>query len=221
MLCAGEEDSPLVRAALEELCSAYWYPLYAHVRRRGHSPEDAADFTQEFFSALLRRRSLAAVGPEKGRFRTYLLTALDFFLHDQTSRQHAAKRGGGAVVIALDGLSAEQRLSLEPKTDETPDKAFDRRWAAALVEQAFDRLATEQENLGRTGLFARLKPYLAREVEPGEYDSLASDLGLSSNAIAKTVQRLRRRARELLREEAARTVAAFTDVDQELRDLFQ
>lgn len=125
VLCAGGEDSPAVRAALEQLCFVYWYPLYAHVRRRGYGPEDAADFTQEFFSVLLRRRSLANVGPEKGRFRTFLLTSLDYFLHDQKARQHAVKRGGGATAIALDGLSAEQRFALEPQTNETPDKAFD------------------------------------------------------------------------------------------------
>ena len=211
----------MVRAALSQLCSVYWYPLYAHVRRRGYGPEDAADFTQEFFSVLLRRRSLANVGPEKGRFRTYLLTSLDYFLHDQKSRQHASKRGGGAAMLPLDSLSAEQRLNFEPQTNETPDKAFDRRWAAALMEQAFARLTIEQAQLGKAGIFARLKPFLAREVEPGEYDLLAAELGLSSNAIAKSVQRLRLRARELLREEAAQTVAAVADVEQELRDLFR
>ena len=209
-----------VGPALEQLCAGYWYPLYAHVRRRGHWPDDAADLTQEFFATLLRRNSLASVGPEKGRFRTFLLASLDHFLHDQCARDHAAKRGGGAKLIPLDALNAEQRFALEPATEETPDKAFDRRWAAALLEQAFVRLQTEQSQNGHANLFARLRPFLAREIEPGEYDALATELGLASNTIAKSVQRLRARARELLIDEAAQTVAATGDAEKELRDLF-
>jgi RNA polymerase sigma-70 factor (ECF subfamily) len=220
VLHAGGADSPTARAALERLCAAYWYPLYAHVRRRGRGPDDSADLTQEFFGVLLRRNSLANVGPEKGRFRTFLLTSLDYFLHDQSARDHAAKRGGGRALIQLDALDAEQRFALEPATDETPDKAFDRRWAAALLEQAFVRLEAEQAESGKAEPFARVKPFLAREVEPGEYDALAGELGMASNTIAKTVQRLRLRARELLFEEAAQTVAAVADAEQELRELF-
>ena len=217
---AGGEDSPTARAALERLCTAYWYPLYAHIRRRGPGPDDAADLTQEFFAVLLRRNSLASVGPEKGRFRTFLLTSLDYFLHDQSARERAAKRGGGAALIQLDALNAEQRFALEPATNETPDKAFDRRWAAALLEQAFARLEVEQAQGGKAEIFARLKPFLAREVEPGEYDALAGELKLAANTIAKNVQRLRRRARELLLEEAAQSLAAPGDAEQELRALF-
>lgn len=220
VLHAGGNDSPSARAALERLCAAYWYPLYAHVRRRGCGPDDAADLTQEFFAVLLRRNSLANVGPEKGRFRTFLLTSLDYFLHDQSARDRAAKRGGGVALIQLDALDAEQRFALEPATHETPDKAFDRRWAAALLEQAFARLEIEQTQTGKTELFAQLKPFLAREIEPGEYDVLAGELGMASNTIAKTVQRLRLRARELLLDEAAQTVAAAGDVEKELRELF-
>lgn len=220
VLQAGEGDSPAAREALERLCSAYWYPLYAHVRRRGHGPSDAPDLTQEFFAVLLRRNSLARVGPDKGRFRTFLLTALNYFLNDQTDRAHTAKRGGGLAAIRLDALAAEQRFALEPFTEETPDKAFDRRWAAALLEQAFTRLASEQSQTGKAALFAELKPMLAREIEPGEYDALAAKLGVQSNTLAKTVQRLRLRARELLIEEAAHTVAAAGDAERELRELF-
>ena len=220
VLHAGGEDSPTARAALERLCTAYWYPLYAHIRRRGPGPDDAADLTQEFFAVLLRRNSLASVGPEKGRFRTFLLTSLDYFLHDQMAREHAVKRGGGAALIQLDALNAEQRFALEPATNETPDKAFDRRWAAALLEQALARLELEQTEAGKAELFARLKPLLGREIEPGEYDALAFELGLAANTMAKTVQRLRARARQLLIDEAAHTVAAAGDAEQELRALF-
>jgi DNA-directed RNA polymerase specialized sigma24 family protein len=218
VLHAGGEDSPTARAALERLCGAYWYPLYAHVRRRGHGPDDASDLTQEFFAVLLRRNSLASVGPEKGRFRTFLLTSLDYFLHDQSARDHAAKRGGGAALIQLDALDAEQRFALEPATHETPDKGFDRRWAAALLEQALTRLAAEQTD--KAVFFARLRPLLVREIEPGEYDALAGELGMAANTIAKNVQRLRLRARELLLDEAAQTVAAAGDAEKELRELF-
>lgn len=221
VLQAGEGDSPAGRAALERLCATYWYPLYAHIRRRGHGPQDAPDLTQEFFAVLLRRQSLARVGPEKGRFRTFLLTALDYFLNDQMDRAHTAKRGGGVVAIALDALAAEQRFAVEPVTNETPDKAFDRRWAAALLEQAFARLASEQSENGKAVLFGELKPMLAREVEPGEYDALAAKLGIPPNTLAKTVQRLRLRARELLIDEAAHTVAAKGDAERELRELFR
>lgn len=220
VLRAGDVDSPVARAALEKLCSGYWYPLYAHARRRGHGPDDAADLTQEFFATLLRRNSLAQVGPEKGRFRTFLLTSLDYFLIDQSARNRATKRGGGALVIQLDALDAEQRLALEPATEETPDKAFDRRWAAALLEQALAELETEQSREGRGELFARLRPFLGREVEAGEYDALAAELNLVPNTIAKAVQRLRLRARQLMLEKAAQTVAAAGDAEQELRDLF-
>ncbi len=220
VLQAGDGDSPAASAALERLCAAYWFPLYAHVRRRGHGSGDAPDLTQEFFAVLLRRNSLARVGPDKGRFRTFLLASLDHFLCDQADRRHAAKRGGGVALIELDALAAEQRFALEPATDETPDKAFDRHWAAALLEQAFARLAREQTLAGKDGLFKRLKPLLAREVEPGEYDALAAELGLQANTLAKNVQRLRLRTRELLIEEAAQTVAAAADAERELRELF-
>jgi len=220
VLQAGQEPSPLARSALETLCRTYWYPLYAHARRRGRGPDDAADATQEFFAVLLRRNSLSSVGPEKGRFRTFLLKSLDYFLIDQSTRDRAAKRGGGAMSIPLDALAAEERFALEPATEETPDKAFDRRWAAALIEQAMARLGVEQDQAGRKETFARLKPLLLRDVAPGEYDTLADELGMAANTIAKTVQRLRIRALELLLDEAAQTLAAAGDAEKELRELF-
>lgn len=220
VLQAGGGDSPTARAALEQLCGTYWYPLYAHVRRRGHGPHEAPDLTQEFFSVLLRRNSLASVCQKKGRFRTFLLTSLDYFLNDQSDRNHAAKRGGGVAAIPLDALGAEHRFSVEPVTDETPDKAFDRRWAATLLDRAFTRLTAEQAQAGKAEVFAQLKSLLAREVEPGEYDALATELNLLPNTLAKMVQRLRLRARELLIEEAAQTVAATADAERELRELF-
>jgi RNA polymerase sigma factor (sigma-70 family) len=220
VLRAGGDDALAATVALERLCNTYWYPLYAHVRRRGYGPDDGADLTQEFFAMLLRRHSFTQVAREKGRFRTFLLTSLDYFLHDQRARAHAAKRGGGVAVVALDAMDAEQRYALEPRTEETPDKAFDRRWAAALLEQAFSRLNKEQAESGKGPMFARLQPLLGRPVESGEYEVLAEELGVPANTIAKTVQRLRQRARELLFEEAKHTVATQADADRELRELF-
>jgi RNA polymerase sigma-70 factor (ECF subfamily) len=220
VLNAGGQDSPAARSALEWLCSTYWYPLYAHARRRGHGPEDAADLTQEFFAVLLRRNSLASVDRGKGRFRTFLLTSLDHFLLDQQDRHTAAKRGGGAKLIELDAFEAEKRFALEPITNETPDRAFDRRWAAALLEQAFKRLEAEQVSAGKADFFRQLRPFLAREVGPGGYEAVAAQFEMGTNAVAKAVQRLRLRARELLIEEAAETVATAADAERELRALF-
>lgn len=217
-MLAGQEHSPGAAAALEKLCRAYWYPIYAEVRRRGYNNADAQDHTQEFFATLLRRHSLSRVAAERGRFRTFLLAALKNFLTDQWDARCAAKRGGGVPLIELDALEAEQRFALEPATDETPDKAFDRRWAAALLERALARLELEQD--GKAAAFARLKPFLIRLVEPGEYDALAAELGLTRNALAAQVHRLRARARALLLDEAAQTVAAAGDAERELRELF-
>lgn len=218
VLAAGEPDSGRSMDALELLCRAYWYPIYAHVRRRGHRPQDAQDLTQEFFARLLSRDSLASVRREKGRFRTFLLTALNYFLADQSDRACALKRGGGRAPVELDSLAAEERYALEPATDETPDRAFDRRWAAALMERAFGRLMDEQRSNG--GHFDRLKVFLSRETEPGEYEALSGDLGLSPNAIAAAVRRLRLRLRELALVEALQTVGSPAEAEQELRSLW-
>jgi RNA polymerase sigma-70 factor (ECF subfamily) len=209
-------DSLASSAALERLCRTYWYPLYAHVRRRGKGPEDAQDLTQEFFASLLRHESLAAVRREKGRFRTFLLASLDHFLADQYDRANAAKRGGGQPPLALDAMAAEERYAMEPRTEESPDRAFDRRWAVALMERAFERLASEQDADG-AARYARLRPLLGREVEPGEYERLGPELGLTPNAIAATVRRWRRRLRDLALDEAAQTLASPLDAEYELR----
>lgn len=220
VLAAGESGSGRSMDALERLCRAYWYPIYAHVRRRGHRPEDAQDLTQEFFARLLSHDSLATVRREKGRFRTFLLTALNYFLGDAFDRANAQKRGGGRRPLELDALMAEERYALEPATDETPDRAFDRRWAAALMDRAFGRLAQEQVERGKQDQFEHLKTFLGRETEPGEYEALSSELGLGPNAIAATVRRLRLRLRELALTEALQTVCSPVEAEQELRSLW-
>lgn len=218
VLLAGESNSSASAEALNQLCATYWFPIYAEIRRRGVSPTDAEDLAQDYFATLLRRSFLAHVSAERGRFRAFLLASLRNFLTDHWDARRAAKRGGGVVPIELDALAAERRLALEPSTDETPDKAFDRRWAAALLDRALRRL--EWEQAARLSHFERLKPLLTRPVEAGEYDALAAELSLNANTIAQTVRRLRLRARELMLEEAAHTVAAAGDAERELRELF-
>ncbi len=221
VLNAGSGDSPEARAALERLCSVYWFPIYANIRRRGHKPEDASDLVQEFFASLLRRNSLANLSPEKGRFRSFLLTALGYFLIDHAKHRSAARRGGGQPTIELDALAAEERYALEPATEETPDKAFDRRWVAALMERAINRLEQEHTADGKAEQFARLRPFLGREPEPGEYESLATPLNVTPNAIASAVRRLRLRLREISLAEAADTVASPADAEAELQALLR
>ncbi len=220
VLAAGDTHSPASSAALERLCQGYWFPIYAHFRRRGRNPDDAAELTQDLFATLLRRDGLRSVGPERGRFRTYLLTVADRLLCDQHAAETALKRGGGVRPLELDALSAEERYALEPHSDESPDHAFDRQWAMVLLERALGRLAEEQSARDDAAVFERLKTFLASEAEPGEYGRLASELGLTPNTVAKRVERLRERYRELVLAEAMQTVGTPAEATQELKSLF-
>ena len=149
VLAAGQDDSALALAALETLCRAYWYPLYAYVRRRGHGEHDAKDLTQGFFEHLLRREALGAVAPGRGKFRSFLLASLNPFLADQHDRQRAQKRGGGQPDFSLDALEAERRYQIEPADEETPEKLFERRWAMAVIDGAMARLEQEFASAGK------------------------------------------------------------------------
>lgn len=220
ILSANSDQNTVAAAAWERLATTYWFPVYAHVRRNVSCPEQAKDLVQEFFTTLIRRQSLTNVAPEKGRFRTFLLTALKYFLSDQFDRASAAKRGGDHVTLSFDAMDAEERCRHEPLADDSPDKQFDRRWAAALIERAFARLQQEQCEAGRASQFECLKEFLAREVEPGEYEAVATSLGLTTNAVAASVRRLRLRLRELAIHEAAKTTATVSEAEDELRALF-
>ena len=220
VLTAGPNDDSRAAAAWEKLATTYWFPVYAHVRRRVSCPEQAKDLVQEFFTMLIRRESLASVAPEKGRFRSFLLTSLKYFLSDQFDRASAAKRGGGQVTISFDAMEAEERCRHEPFAADAPDKQFDRRWAAALIGHALDRLQAEQVEAGRQNQFERLKEFLAREVEPGEYEAVATQLGLNTNAVAVIVHRLRLRLRDLALNEALKITTTLADAEDELRALF-
>src|SRR5947208_1108317 len=157
VLEAGQDDSPQAAEALEWLCRTYWYPLYVYVRRQGRSPEDTQDLVQEFFARFLERNYLRLADPNRGRFRTFLLTSLKHFLINEWNKANREKRGGGQTRLSLDESSAETRYAAEPARDECPDTLYDKRWAATLLERALAALRAEFEQSGKQGLFERLK----------------------------------------------------------------
>jgi RNA polymerase sigma-70 factor (ECF subfamily) len=205
------QDPVRATTALEELCRTYWYPLYAYVRRCGHSAEDAQDLTQAFFARLLEKNWLESVAPEKGRFRAFLLVALKHFLANEWDKARAQKRGGGVVPVSLD---AETRYQREPRDELSPDRLFDRQWALAVLAIVLHRLGDKQR------LFAALRGTLTGEEPAGGYAAVARQLGLNEGAIKVAVHRLRKRYRELLRAEIAQTVSDPAQVAEELRSLF-
>jgi RNA polymerase sigma-70 factor (ECF subfamily) len=219
VLAAKDRAAPEARHALADLCAAYWYPLYAYVRRQGHDAEQAQDLTQEFFAKLLEKDFLRAVDPVKGRFRAFLLSALRHFLANEWDRAKAAKRGGGRTPQSLDFQSAEERYRLEPGHQLTAEKLFERRYALTLLEQVLQRLRQEMVDGGKQKLFEGLKPYLAGAAE-SSYTETARTLDMSEGAVKTAVHRLRRRYRELLRESIAETVEKESEIDDEIRDLF-
>lgn len=220
VLATAESDPQKQAAALEQLCRTYWYPLYSYVRRRGNGPEEAQDLTQEFFARLLEKQWLAGVEKNGSRFRSFLLSALNGFLANEYDRATAAKRGGGQQVFSLDAEQAEHHYALEPVTNETPEKIFDRRWALTVLDQALARLKAETVATRKTRHFELLNPFLSREPIAGEYASIAGELGVSTGAVGVSVHRLRQRYRELVRAEIADTVADPRQLDPEMDELF-
>jgi len=217
VLAAGDAHSPRSAQALETLCRTYWYPLYAYVRRRGHSPEEAEDLIQEFLVHLLATHALGTVHPAKGRFRSFLLASLNHFLANEWDKARAQKRGGGQMAISLD--TAEARYRAEPGDDMSPERIFERHWAMALLAQVSVRLRENYQTAGNGPLFETLRIYLTGEKGLPSYQQTADQLGLSLEAVKKAVERLRRRYGELLREEIAHTVNDPAEVDEEIRHL--
>ncbi len=203
--------------ALAVLCRSYWLPVYAYVRRRGHSPEDAQDLTQEFFARLLAKEWLAGIEPRVSRFRSFLLTAVSRFLANEYDRATAAKRGGG--VLALNLEQAEFLCRAQWASSESPERAYDRRWALAVLDQALSRLRGETTANGKARQFDSLSAFLSREAEAGEYAPLGIELGISVGAVGVAVHRLRQRYRELVRREIASTLSDPNQVDEEMRHL--
>ena len=214
---SDEASRTLARKSLEELCRAYWYPLYAFVRYRGYSSEDAQDLTQSFFARIIETRGFASADPERGRFRSYLLGAMKHFLANEWHRAQAQKRGGGLTFLALDALDPEGRYALEPAVSIDPDAAFDRKWAQESLARAMESLRAESEAGGKGELFEALKGSLTGD-EPARSET-AERLGMTVGAVKVAVHRLRRRYRELLRAEIARTVTDPSDIDVEMRHL--
>ena len=214
--------SPGADEALATLCGAYWYPLYAFLRRRGYDTDAAQDLTQAFFARLLERerRVLRQADPERGRFRSFLLSALRNFAANEHERSAAQKRGGGAELLSLDFQSAEDRFRMEPPSHETPERVFDRQWAVALLERAIARLRAEMSKAGKDHLFEHLKMYLTGERPGIGYAEVAAHLGMSEGSVKVAVHRLRRHFRALVQEEIAQTVSSAEDVADEMRHLW-
>ena len=220
VLTAGSSDTSHAQGALEKLCRGYWYPLYAYARRRGHSVEDAQDLTQEFFARVLERQWLARADQAKGRFRTFLLTAMERFLANEWHKVRALKRGGGQHIIPIQFDTAETRYGVEPVDTQTPEQAFEYRWALTLLEEVVSQLEAEFYARDHADLFTTLKPCLVGDRAAQPYTELAAKLGMEEGAIKVAVHRLRQRYRELLRAEIANTVASPGEVDAEMRHLF-
>lgn len=218
VLAIGQESSVQSREALEKLCSVYWAPLYAYIRRQGRSPEDAEDLTQDFFARLFEKDYLKRADRERGKFRTFLLTSLKHFLVNDWQKRHAAKRGAGRVV-ACDFQAAEAEYAAAGSAGLTPDELYERRWAEALLEQAANRLRDEYAGFGKLSLFDRLKDLLLAGRREVAYADLSQELGMSQGALKVAVHRLRHRYQEMLHAEVAQTVNTPSEVETELRHL--
>ena len=204
-------------AALEKLCRTYWPPLYAYIRREGHDATEAQDLTQEFFARLLAKDYLQNLRHQQGKFRSFLLAYLKNFLLEQRRKVRALKRGGGQVFVSLDTMETEDGYLLEPVDELTPDQVFERRWAQAVLQKALDRLREEFVARGQSALFELLQNYQPHEPGGRSYAQLGDELGMTEAAVKSAVQRMRKRHRELLREEIAQTVTRPEEIEEELR----
>ena len=214
---AGKSTDGPAHRAMEELCQTYWYPLYAHVRRRGYAKEDAEDLTQSFFARLLEKNFPDGLSPERGRFRSFLLVAMKHFLANEWDKSQAAKRGGGALHLSLDWQDAESRYRIEPADQLSPDKLYDRAWAVTLLERVMEQL--ELANAGND-YFPHLKPCLTSERGAIPYAEIATRLGISENALRVAAHRLRKQYRDLLRAEISETLVDPKLLDEELQALY-
>jgi len=217
VVAAGDPQRKDAQSALASLCENYWYPLYAYLRRRGYTADQAQDLTQEFFMRILEGRYLDRADPKKGRFRSFLLTSLKFFVADEGDRERAHKRGGG-VLVPLEFLSGEERYQREPADDETPERIFERRWVLSMLDRVVERLRNEFVRHGRTEHFERLKMFLLGQSD-APYAALAREMNTSEGALKVAIHRLRKRYRDFFRQEIADTVADPAEVESELRYL--
>lgn len=220
VILAGDPDASLARKSVAELCGAYWYPLYAYIRRRGYDPEQARDLTQDFFARVLEKGLLAEADPARGRFRSFLRTVCAHFLANRRDREQARKRGGGRTMVSIDPIDAEGRYALELADGLTPERIFDRSWALTLLGRVVDRLGREYDEAGKAATFKALRGLLAGDPDAPSYADVAARLGSTEGAARVAAHRLRRRYGELLRGEIASTVVEPAEIEDEIRDLF-
>jgi RNA polymerase sigma-70 factor (ECF subfamily) len=225
VLTAARDQTSAGQAALADLYRAYWYPLYSHVRRRGHNPHEAQDLTQGFFLHLLERRGLTQVDPHKGRFRSFLLASLQNFLSVSWHRERRIKRGGLCEFISLDAETVESRYQLEPADDAalTAEQIFDARWALTLLNEAMRSLQAQYVARGKRRIFETLKGFLPTGGSEGvsSYQEAATTLGVSEAAVNTLVHRLRRQYSIAVRREVARTVSEPAAIDGEIHLLYE
>jgi RNA polymerase sigma factor (sigma-70 family) len=217
-LVLAAQDGATRRPALESLCGAYWSPVYGFVRRLGNDPDAAQDFTQAFFTRVLEKDAIAAARRDRGRFRSFLLGCLKNFLTNEWDRAHAQKRSGIQPVLPFEFGDAERWLRLEPADHATPERIFERRWAATVLQRGLLTLRGEYERAGQGAMFERLKPLLMAEHNESQR-AIAARLGVTEGALKMAMLRLRRRYRKLLEAEIAETVRDPSEIDDEIRHL--
>jgi RNA polymerase sigma-70 factor (ECF subfamily) len=219
---AGGPPTPEARAALAERCSAYWYPLYALIRRKGHGADEALDLTQDYFARLLEMGTFVAADSERGRFRSFLLADCSFFLSDRRDRDRALTRGGGRHVLSIDARDAEGRFLREPSHDKTPEWLFERDWTLVLIDPVFDSPEQHYSQTGRFQLFRQLKPLVSPHPDPASRSAVAEEVGMTEGNLHVAIHRLRARFAAGLREEVAATLqnSGEESVEEELRALF-
>jgi len=217
---AGKSSSPQQKLALETLCQSYWFPLYAYLRRRGYDTHQAEDFTQAFFAHILEKKDLETADPKYGKFRSFLLVRLKYFLSDERDRAQAKKRGGGRNVLSLSIQNAEGQYALEPAIQLSPEMLFEKSWALTVLERTMGRLEAEMADKNKQKLFDCLKVYLTTDKDAIPYENMAAELEMTEGSIRVAVHRLRRRYRKLLRDEIAQTVGDEDQIDEEMGCLF-
>lgn len=219
MVLQAGSQGPERDAAMEQFCRAYWYPVYAFIRRRGEQPEDARDLTQAFFAKLISREWLDGLEKREARFSTWLLTLVKTHLMKEHSRETALKRGGVVEPVSIELAQAEDWFGAEPVADESPERSFEKRLALALLDAAMQHLREDCATAGKTALFDALSPFLSREPAPGEYAALATTLAMRENSLAVAVHRLRQQYRQAVRAEVAAGLTDAARIDEELRHL--
>jgi RNA polymerase sigma-70 factor (ECF subfamily) len=217
---AGKSSSPQQKQALETLCQSYWFPLYAYLRRRGYDTHQAEDLTQAFFAHILEKKDLETADPKYGKFRSFLLVRLKYFLSDERDRAQAKKRGGGKKVLSLSIQNAEGQYALEPAIRLSPEMLFEKSWALTILERTMGRLEAEMAEKNKQKLFDCLKVYLTTDKDVIPYQDMAAELKITEGSVRVAVHRLRRRYRKLLRDEIAQTVGDEGQIDEEMGCLF-